>query len=121
MDSINGLITAIANNSSTNVLATPQILALDNTEASFEVGESVPVQEQTIANNQTQVSVKQQKAGLSLKITPQINKVTRFVKLKIDQKIEEFRVEATQSSAGGLATTNRAAVTTVVVLSLIHI
>ena len=46
-------------------LATPQVLALDNTEASFEVGESVPVQEQTIANNQTQVSVKQQKGGLS--------------------------------------------------------
>ena len=115
VDNVSGLITAIANNSSTNVLATPQILALDNTEASFEVGESVPVQEQTIANNQTQVSVKQQKAGLSLKITPQINKVTRFVKLKIDQKIEEFRVEATQSAAGGLATTNRAAVTTVVV------
>ena len=63
----------------------------------------------------TKPTVKQQKAGLSLKITPQINKVTRFVKLKIDQKIEEFRVEATQSSAGGLATTNRAAVTTVVV------
>ena len=115
VDTVSGLITAIANNSATNVLATPQILALDNTEASFEVGESVPVQEQTIANNQTQVSVKQQKAGLSLKITPQINKVTRFVKLKIDQKIEEFRVEATQSAAGGLATTNRAAVTTVVV------
>jgi general secretion pathway protein D len=115
VDNVSGLITAIANNAATNVLATPQILALDNTEASFEVGESVPVQEQTIANNQTQVTVKQQKAGLSLKITPQINKVTRFVKLKIDQKIEEFRVEATQSAAGGLATTNRAAITTVVV------
>ena len=113
--SVNALITAIANNSNTNVLATPQILALDNTEASFEVGESVPVTEQTIANNQTQVSVRQQKAGLTLKITPQINKVTRFVKLKIDQKIEEFQARANASAAGGLATTNRAAVTTVVV------
>ena len=113
--SVNALITAIANNSNTNVLATPQILALDNTEASFEVGESVPVTEQTIANNQTQVSVRQQKAGLTLKITPQINKVTRFVKLKIDQKIEEFQARANTSAAGGLATTNRAAVTTVVV------
>lgn len=113
--SVNALITAIANNSNTNVLATPQILALDNTEASFEVGESVPVTEQTIANNQTQVSVRQQKAGLTLKITPQINKVTRFVKLKIDQKIEEFQARANASAAGGLATTNRAAITTVVV------
>ena len=115
IDSVTGLITAVANNSSTNILATPQIIALDNTEAVFEVGESVPVTEQTIANNQTQISVKQQKAGLSLKITPQINKVTRFVKLKIDQKIEEFQVSATRSSSGGLATTSRATVTTVVV------
>ena len=115
VNSVQGLITAIANHSNTNVLATPQILALDNTEASFEVGESVPVTEQTIANNQTQVTVKQQKAGLSLKITPQINKVTRFVKLKIDQKIEEFQARANSTAAGGLATTNRATVTTVVV------
>ncbi|MEK6623788.1 MAG: secretin N-terminal domain-containing protein, partial [Bdellovibrionota bacterium] len=115
INSISGLITAIANNSNTNVLATPQILAMDNTDAVFEVAESVPVTEQTIANNQTQISVKQQKAGLTLKITPQINKVTRFVKLKIDQKIEEFRTSANTSSAGGIATTSRSVVTTVVV------
>ncbi|MBI2521171.1 MAG: type II secretion system secretin GspD [Bdellovibrio sp.] len=115
INSISGLITAIANNANTNVLATPQILAMDNTDAVFEVAESVPVTEQTIANNQTQISVKQQKAGLTLKITPQINKVTRFIKLKIDQKIEEFRTSANTSSAGGIATTSRSAVTTVVV------
>ena len=115
INSISGLITAIANNSNTNVLATPQILAMDNTEAAFEVAESVPVTEQTIANNQTQISVKQQKAGLTLKITPQINKVTRFVKLKIDQKIEEFQSRANSTAAGGIATTSRSAVTTVVV------
>ena len=115
VNSVTGLITAVANSSRTNVLATPQILALDNTDAVFEVGESVPVTESTIANNQTQVSVRQQKAGLSLKITPSINKVTRFVKLKIDQKIEEFQSRANSSTAGGLATTSRAAVTTVVV------
>jgi len=115
INSISGLITAIANNANTNVLATPQILAMDNTDAVFEVAESVPVTEQTIANNQTSISVKQQKAGLTLKITPQINKVTRFVKLKIDQKIEEFHTSANTSAAGGIATTSRSAVTTVVV------
>ena len=41
--------------------------------------------------------------------------MTRFIKLKIDQKIEEFQARANSSAAGGLATTNRAAVTTVVV------
>jgi len=115
INSVSGLITAIANHSNTNVLATPQILALDNTEATFEVAETVPITQQTIANNQTSLSVSQQKAGLTLKLTPQINKVTRFVKLKIDQKIEEFQSRANATTAGGVATTSRAAVTTVVV------
>jgi general secretion pathway protein D len=37
------LLKVLAANSKTNVLATPQILAMDNTEASFEVGETVPI------------------------------------------------------------------------------
>ncbi len=118
INSINALITAIASNSNTNVLATPQILALDNTEATFEVGESIPNPERTTANNgSTTVAVKQQKVGLTLKIKPQINKVTRFVKLKIDQKIQDFSSrplpEGLQNQ--GVATVERAATTEVVV------
>ncbi|MBT3584982.1 MAG: type II secretion system secretin GspD [Halobacteriovoraceae bacterium] len=118
VNSINALITAIATNSNTNVLATPQILALDNTEAIFEVGENIPTLERTNATNgASSVSVKQQKVALTLKITPQINKVTRFVKLKIDQKIEDFSSRALPSGVAdeGLATTVRSAVTTVVI------
>lgn len=116
VNTVNGLITAVAANSDTNVLATPQILALDNTEATFEVGETVPVPEQTnAANGSSSTSIKQQKVALTLKITPQINKVTRFIKLKIDQKIEDFSQRSTTSGSGGVATTTRAAVTTVVV------
>ncbi|MBK26903.1 MAG: type II secretion system protein GspD [Halobacteriovorax sp.] len=118
INSVNALITAIATNSDTNVLATPQILALDNTEAVFEVGESIPTPERTnSANGSSTVAIKQQKVGLTLKITPQINKVTRFVKLKIDQKIQDFSNRALPDgvSADGVATVERAAVTTVVV------
>lgn len=118
INSVNALITAIATNSDTNVLATPQILALDNTEAVFEVGESIPTPERTnAANGSSTVSIKQQKVGLTLKITPQINKVTRFVKLKIDQKIQDFSNRALPDgvSSEGVATVERAAVTTVVV------
>lgn len=116
VNTINGLITAIASNNDTNVLATPQILALDNTEAVFEVGESVPVVERTTSASGTSESVKQQKVALTLKITPQINKVTRFVKLKIDQKIQDFSNRSVPStSGGGVATVERAAVTNVVV------
>lgn len=115
INSVNGLISAIATDTNTNVLATPQILAMDNTMAVFEVGETVPIQENSQANNgATNFSIKDQKVALTLKITPQINKVTRFVKLKIDQKIDDFSNRKTPTTQG-VATTTRSAVTEVIV------
>lgn len=116
--SVSGLITAIAANAGTNVLATPQIMALDNEEAVFEVGESIPTPERTnSANGSSSVSIKQQKVAMTLKITPQVNKVTRFIKLKIDQKIDDFSSRSLPSGvqSDGVATTTRSAVTSVVV------
>lgn len=118
VNSVNGLVTAIATHSTTNVLATPQILTMDNVEGAFESGEQVPILETTNASNgTTQTSVKQQKIALSLKITPQINKSTRFIKLKIDQKIEDFSTRALPAGVqnNGVGTVIRSLVTTVVV------
>lgn len=119
INSVNALIKAVASHENSNVLATPQILALDNTEATFEVGETVPIREPTVNNagGQTSFSVRPQEAKLSLKITPQINKVTRFVKLKINQRIDDFQaVDAAQRASGnGVPTTTRSAVTEVIV------
>jgi len=118
IESVNGLITAIAARANTNVLATPQISALDNTEAVFEVGETVPVPEKTnAANGSSSTSIKQQKVALTLKITPQINKVTRFIKLKIDQQIDDFSTRSLPDGvkSDGVATTTRKTMTTVVV------
>ncbi len=116
VNAVNALIKAIASHSSTNVLATPQILALDNTEAVFEVGDTVPVSNSTIATGGVQsFSTTNQEAKLSLKITPQINKVTRFVKLKINQKIDDFKSGQQAAQSGGLPTTTRSAVTEVMV------
>lgn len=115
VNAVNAFIKAIATHGSTNVLATPQILALDNTEATFEVGETVPIQNSTVAQGGLQnFSTTNQEAKLSLKITPQINKVTRFVKLKINQKIDDFK-EGQASASGGRPTTTRSAVTEVMV------
>lgn len=115
LNSVNGLLTALAADTNTNVLATPQILAMDNTQAVFEVGEEVPIQENSQANNgATNFSIKMQKVALTLKITPQINKVTRFVKLKIDQKIDDFSSRK-QATTQGVSTTTRSAVTEVIV------
>lgn len=115
VNGVNALIKAVATHTNSNVLATPQILALDNTEATFEVGETVPVQNSTITNGAQAFSTTQQEAKLSLKITPQINKVTRFVKLKINQRIDDFRPADPNQQGGGLPTNTRSAVTEVMV------
>lgn len=116
VNAVNAFIKAIASHTSTNVLATPQILALDNTEATFEVGETSPIQNSTVSSGGVQsFSTTQQEAKLSLKITPQINKVTRFVKLKINQKIDDFIDTGTTTTSGGRPTTTRSAITEVMV------
>lgn len=115
VNAVNAFIKAIASHSSTNVLATPQILALDNTEATFEVGDTVPIQNSTISGTVQNFSTTNQEAKLSLKITPQINKVTRFVKLKINQKIDDFKQSTGEASGRGLPTTTRSAITEVMV------
>src|SRR5690606_17083878 len=48
VNALNALIKAIASHSSTNIPATPQILALDNTEATFEAGDTEPIRNSTI-------------------------------------------------------------------------
>jgi general secretion pathway protein D len=113
------VIKAIAAHASTNILSAPQILAMDNTEAVFEMGDTVPVRNQT--NTTTGIPTfsngTPQEAKLTLKITPQINKVTRFVRLKINQKIDDFKQGTTQDTTSGLGlpTTTRSAVTEVMV------
>lgn len=116
VNAVNAFIKAVASHGSTNVLATPQILALDNTEATFEVGDTVPVRNSTIATGGVQAfSQVDQEAKLSLKITPQINKVTRFVKLKINQKIDDFKSDPNAQPGQGLPKATRSAVTEVMI------
>ena len=116
VNAVNALITAIASHGSTNVLATPQILVLDNTEATFEVGDTVPITNSTVATGGVQAfSTVDQEAKLSLKITPQINKVTRFVKLKINQKIDDFKSDPNPVAGKGLPKATRTAITEVMV------
>ncbi len=118
VQTVNGLIRAVAGNANSNVLATPQILALDNVEAVFESGESIPtVKTTTSPSGQTNTSTESQDVNLTLKITPQINKITRFIKMKIEYKVEDFSGRQLPSALEqqGLATINRSAVTEVVI------
>lgn len=117
VNAVNAFIKAIASHGNTNILATPQILALDNTEATFEVGDTTPVLNSVVAGGTGAInnSYTSQEAKLSLKITPQINKVTRFVKLKINQKIDDFKASEGAASGAALPTTTRSAVNEVMV------
>jgi general secretion pathway protein D len=120
VSSVNGIIKAVAGHSLTNVLATPQILASDNTEATFEVGETVPTLTTTTSTGGNVAgNITSQKVALVLKLKPQINKVTRFIKLNIDQRIDDFnnnkQVGGQVAAAGGVATTTRSAQTEVIV------
>lgn len=115
VNSVNALIKAIASNTNNNVLATPQVLALDNTESSFEVGATVPIRNSLSTSTGTQTSVTNQKVALTLKITPQINKVSRFIKLKIDQQIDDFSGSSANAGNSGVPTTTRSINTTVIV------
>ena len=99
---INGVIKAIASSGNTNILSTPQILAMDNTPAEINLTEENPYVDSsftgtgkdTITVNKTEF----QAASTVIKITPMINKTSGFVKLKIEQKIEDFLGNATGSN-----------------------
>lgn len=121
VSSVHALLTAVASNSNNNVLATPKILVMDNKEAEFEVGSKVSVPQTTLATatSPAMTSPKMIPVTLKFKITPQINKVTRFVKLKINQQLEDFaggtNFEKIADGSNQPITTTRSAITEVVI------
>jgi general secretion pathway protein D len=116
VSSVNALIRAFASAVNANVVATPQVLVMDNSEGTFKAGEKVPYQgsiNNTVSGSQQ--SVEFQEAQLELIIKPQINKETRFIKLNLQQKIEEFVATDSSSPGGGKQTTKREMKTEIVV------
>lgn len=83
------LVTAVSSNSDSNILSSPSLMVLDNEEASFIVGEEVPVVtgSTTGSNNDNPFqTVERKDVGIKLKITPQINEGDS-VQLNIEQEI----------------------------------
>ncbi|WP_083539436.1 type II secretion system secretin GspD [Enterovibrio coralii] len=83
------LVTAVSTNSDSNILSSPSLMVLDNEEASFIVGEEVPVVtgSATGSNNDNPFqTVERKDVGIKLKITPQINEGDS-VQLNIEQEI----------------------------------
>ncbi|MGO1295679.1 MAG: type II secretion system secretin GspD [Vibrio sp.] len=83
------LINAVASDSSTNILSSPSITVMDNGEASFIVGEEVPVITGSTAgsnNDNPFQTVDRKEVGIKLKVVPQINEGDS-VQLHIEQEV----------------------------------
>jgi len=95
------LITAAQTDNNFNIISTPQLMTLDNEEASVVVAENIPfstrVDEGTAVTDRAIQSFEYKDVGVTLKITPQINE-KRFVKLKIYEEISRVVSETTQLS-----------------------
>ncbi len=112
------LITALQQFANGNVLATPQIIALDNSEAMFESAEKIPVpRNNQIVGGGVSTGYDSVPVAISLKIKPQINKITNFVKLDIEAKLGTVsnRVLPKGVADFALATQDRTAKTTAIV------
>jgi general secretion pathway protein D len=83
------LITAVESDDTTNILSSPSITVMDNGEASFIVGEEVPVitGSSSSANNDNPFqTVDRKEVGIKLKVVPQINE-GNSVQLTIEQEV----------------------------------
>ena len=85
------IIQASSTDSKSNILSTPSIMTLDNQEASFIVGEEVPVitgSSASSGNDNPFQTVERKEVGIKLKVTPQINE-GNAVQLKIEQEVSQ--------------------------------
>jgi general secretion pathway protein D len=114
---IQGLIKALQTSSNANILATPQIMTLDNTEATFETAEKIPFPTTTAVNGAVGTSISKENVSLTVTIKPQINKMSNFVKLDVQAKLADIsgREPPKQVRDIAFATIERNAKTSVVV------
>lgn len=114
VNSFQGMLELIQGNTDSNVIATPQILALDNEKATFEVSETVPVPTVSVTSTGLQQqSFTNDTASLKLEVTPQINKGSNYVKLDIIQQLENFDPAGVPAEYAGKAVgKNKRATTT---------
>ncbi len=131
-------LNAIAVSQDSNVLSTPHIIAMDNTEAEINVGENIPLQTNQSGGSLASLApllggaaggqglqglgalgalgslggTPRQDVGTRIKITPHINKNNQ-VRLEIEEEISEQG--ATAGDLGAVSITQRSARTTVVV------
>ncbi|OPX19413.1 MAG: type II secretion system protein GspD [Desulfobacca sp. 4484_104] len=92
VDFLRGLIHALGTDSGLNILSSPNILAVDNQEASIEVGEEIPtvtgqITDATSGSTVTN-TIQYRKTGILLTVTPHINS-NGLVKMKLSQEVSD--------------------------------
>jgi general secretion pathway protein D len=116
---IAGLMNIFQKHTNTNILATPQIIAMDNTEAKFESSRQEPIRQVSIIPGNTtgamNSSYTYRPVMLSVEIKPQINKLTNIVRMDINTKYESILSRVAEDSSIPPTIQTRAAKTQVVV------
>ncbi len=113
---IQAVVQAFQSDKDVNILATPQILTMENEEAIIIVGKNVPFQTRSAAadiGTQVYSSFEYRDVGVNLKITPQISK-DRLVKLYVNQELTKLD-SVNQASADRPTTLKRQIETTIIV------
>lgn len=101
-----GVLNALESNSKNNILSTPSILTMDNHEASFTVGDNIPIKSGTTTTSTTLspfTTFQREDVGIKLTVTPQVNE-GNTVLLDIEQEVSGVK---DSSSADGIITSKR--------------
>ncbi|HUU95198.1 MAG TPA: secretin N-terminal domain-containing protein [Phycisphaerae bacterium] len=98
----NFLLRALQGQSSLRILSRPQIVAMDNQEATINITTQVPIvtASTTTISGQLQVQTDYRDAGIKLIVTPQINP-DGFVRMEIEQEVSDF-TGSTVNVGGGV-------------------
>ena len=95
------LMTALSTNTKNDILSTPSIVTMDNKEASFNVGQEVPVQtgsQSSTSGDNIFNTIERKTVGTKLVVTPQINEGDSVL-LNIEQEVSSVA----QAQAAGTA------------------
>ncbi|WP_051148483.1 type II secretion system secretin GspD [Desulfospira joergensenii] len=113
---ISAVVNAYQSDEDVNIISTPQILTMENEEASITVGKNVPYQTRSAAESGTDTysSYEYKDVGITLKITPQISK-DRLVRLNVYQELTKLTSASGETSNDRPTTLKRQIETTIIV------
>lgn len=121
LSSFMGLINLLTQSTKSSLLSTPQIIALDNEKAEFQVLDETPVVSSSTVlatgGGATQ-NIERLKTGITIKLTPHINAASKNIRMEIEQKVDTFKPTTSVPAALAttqVATTSRVTNTSVVV------